>query len=58
MSQATVPALAAMGVAMKTAERPSEVAETVDAAAKLAFSTYRPVAVLIAQRVVGAKEFK
>jgi hypothetical protein len=30
----------------------------VAAAARLAFSTYRMVAVLISQRVVGAKQFR
>jgi len=58
MSQATIPALEAMGVAVKTVERAGDAAETVDAAARLAFNTYRPVAVLISQRVVGTKEFK
>jgi hypothetical protein len=35
-----------------------EIAETVAAAGRLAFNTCRAVAVLISQRVVGAKEFK
>ncbi len=37
---------------------PTTVAETVRAAAMLAFQTYRAVAVLIAQRVIGAKQFE
>lgn len=58
MSQATGPALMAMGVAVRTAERADEIGETVDAALQLAFNTCRAVAVLISQRVVGAKQFK
>ncbi len=57
MAQATAPSLTAMGVVVQTVEQAGEVAETVAAAARLAFSTCRAVAVLIGQRVVGAKEF-
>ena len=58
MSQATVPSLEAIGVVVQTVDRASEIGETVAAAARLAFSTCRMVAVLISQRVVGAKQFK
>ena len=58
MSQATVPSLAAIGVVVQEVDRAAEVGETVSAAARLAFSTCRMVAVLISQRVVGAKQFK
>ncbi len=58
MSQGTAPALAAMGVAIQSVERAAEVGETVSAATRLAFNTFRAVAVLISQRVVGAKQFK
>jgi hypothetical protein len=34
------------------------VASTVQGAANLAFNTWRPAAVLIGQRVLGAKNFK
>jgi hypothetical protein len=34
------------------------VAETVDAASRLAFNSYRAVAVLIGQRVIGFKQFR
>lgn len=57
MSQATVPALNAIGVVVQPVDRAAEVAETVSAAARLAFSTGRAVAVLISQRVIGAKAF-
>jgi sulfopyruvate decarboxylase alpha subunit len=58
MSQATVPSLEAIGVVVHKVDSAAEVAETVAAAAQLAFSTYRMVAVLISQRIVGAKQFK
>ena len=58
MAQATAPVLTAMAVVVQSAEHAGEVAETVAAAARLAFSTCRAVAVLIGQRVVGAKEFR
>ena len=58
MSQATAPALAAMGVVVQPVDEPDRVAETVEAAARLAFNTGRSVAVLISQRVIGAKAFK
>jgi sulfopyruvate decarboxylase alpha subunit len=58
MSQATIPSLQAAGVVVQTVDRASDIGETVAAATKLAFSTYRMVAVLISQRVIGAKAFK
>jgi sulfopyruvate decarboxylase alpha subunit len=58
MSQATVPALNAIGVVVQPVDRAAEITETVSAAARLAFSTGRAVAVLISQRVIGAKEFR
>jgi sulfopyruvate decarboxylase alpha subunit len=58
MSQATIPALEAVGVMTRPVDRAAEIAETVTAAAQLAFNTGRLVAVLISQRVVGAKQFK
>lgn len=57
MGQSTAKVLEAAGVIVKTVEDASEVAETVYAAARLAFDSYRPVAVLIGQRVVGFKEW-
>lgn len=57
MAQGTAPSLAAMGVVLQPVDAADAVAETVDAAARLAFNTSRAVAVLIGQRVIGAKEF-
>ncbi|HZN90960.1 MAG TPA: hypothetical protein VFB44_18425, partial [Thermoleophilaceae bacterium] len=58
MGQATEPSLVAAGVRVYRAETEDEVAETVRAAATFAFQSYRAVAVLIAQRVIGAKRFE
>ena len=58
MAQATVPSLAAMGVVVQAADRAEDVADIAAAAGRLAFNTSRAVAVLIGQRVVGAKQFK
>jgi sulfopyruvate decarboxylase alpha subunit len=58
MGQATEPSLMAAGVRVYRAEAADAVAETVRAAAMLAFQSYRAVAVLIAQRVIGAKRFE
>jgi sulfopyruvate decarboxylase alpha subunit len=57
MGQATPDALHLGGVRTLRLERPEEAFETVTAAAKLAFDGYAAVAVLIAQRLIGAKSF-
>jgi sulfopyruvate decarboxylase alpha subunit len=58
MGQGTQAALEAMGVIVMRADESHLVASTVQGAANLAFNTWRPVAVLIGQRVLGAKNFK
>ena len=58
MGLATEPSLVAAGVRVYRAETEDAVAETVRAAAMFAFQSYRAVAVLIAQRVIGAKRFE
>jgi sulfopyruvate decarboxylase alpha subunit len=58
MGRATEPSLTAIGVRVYRADRAEVVAETVRAAAMLAFQSYRAVAVLIGQRVIGAKRFE
>src|SRR4051812_46481777 len=58
MGQGTRPALEAMGVICTRVDEPDLVAQTVWGAANLAFNTWRPAAVLIGQRVLGAKNFK
>ena len=57
MGQSAGAVLEAAGVIVKTVERGGEIAETVHAAARLAFDSYRPVAVLIGQRAVGFKDW-
>jgi hypothetical protein len=58
MGQGTQAALEAMGVIVTRADEPGVVAPTVWGAANLAFNSWRPAAVLIGQRVLGAKNFK
>ena len=58
MGNATQAVLEAMGVIVKRADTGDEVPEMVSSAIRLAFNTYRPLAVLIGQRVSGAKDFR
>jgi sulfopyruvate decarboxylase alpha subunit len=58
MGNATQAVLEAMGVIVKRADTAADVPEMVSGALRLAFNTYRPVAVLIGQRVSGAKDFR
>lgn len=57
MGQATESVLEASGVIVHRVDEPDEIAETVEAAAKLAFEGGRMVAVLIGQRVIGFKDW-
>jgi sulfopyruvate decarboxylase alpha subunit len=57
MGQATRPALEAMGVRCFPVGRAEEVGETFAAAADLAFHSRVGAAVLVSQRIVGAKGF-
>jgi sulfopyruvate decarboxylase alpha subunit len=57
MGQATRPALEAVGVKCFPVEHAEEVGETFVAAADIAFNSAVSAAVLISQRVVGAKGF-
>jgi sulfopyruvate decarboxylase alpha subunit len=58
MGQATPGVLRAMGVVVHEANTPEEIAPRVDAAARLAFGSYRAAAVLISQAVIGIKSFQ
>lgn len=58
MGSATPVVLGAMGVHVLRADRACEVPETVRAAAALAFDSSVAVAVLLSQRLIGAKEFR
>jgi sulfopyruvate decarboxylase alpha subunit len=57
MGQAAKPALEAMGVRCFPVERPEEVGETFAAAADLALNSRTSAAVLVSQRIIGAKGF-
>jgi sulfopyruvate decarboxylase alpha subunit len=58
MGQATAEVLRAMGVVVQHAAIAADVAEHVDAAARLALGGYSAAAVLISQRVIGIKSFQ
>jgi len=57
MGQAVKPALEAVGVKCFPVDKASEVGETFEAAADLAFNGWMSAAVLVSQRVIGAKGF-
>jgi hypothetical protein len=57
MGQAARPTMEAMGVKCFPVDRPEEVGETFAAAADLAFNSRTSAAVLVSQRIVGAKGF-
>ena len=58
MGKGTPGVLEAMDVDVFRADRQDEVGYTVDAAAKYAFNTRRSAAVLLSQRMIGAKQFQ
>jgi sulfopyruvate decarboxylase alpha subunit len=57
MGQAVEPVLAAMGVICLRVERPEEVVPTVSAALTMVFQSGNAVAVLLTQKLLGAKQF-
>ncbi len=57
MGQAVVPVLEAMGVICLRAEQPEEVIPIVTAALTMAFQSGQAVAVLLTQKLIGAKPF-
>ena len=57
MGQAAQPVLEAMGVICLRIERPEEVVPTVSAALTMVFQSGYAVAVLLTQRLLGAKQF-
>ena len=58
MGNATQAVFEAIGVIVKRADTGEDVPEMVSSAIRLAFNTYRPLALLIGQRVSGAKDFR
>jgi sulfopyruvate decarboxylase TPP-binding subunit len=57
MGQATPEVLKLSGLVVYRADDPAEVAETVDAALRIAFDSSQGVAVLLSQRLIGRKAF-
>ncbi|MCB1748564.1 MAG: phosphonopyruvate decarboxylase [Gammaproteobacteria bacterium] len=57
MGQAVAPVLEALGVVVLRADAAADVLPVVEAAARMSFAGGPPVAVLIGQRVIGAKVF-
>jgi len=57
MGGSTAAALETAGVIVHSADHAEDIKDTVHASASLAFQTYRPVAVLIQQRVIGFKNW-
>jgi sulfopyruvate decarboxylase alpha subunit len=57
MGQATEPVLAAMGVICLRIDRPQDVIPSVTAALTMVFQSGQAVAVLLSQRLIGAKPF-
>ena len=58
MGQATPSVLGAMDVKVFRADRQEDVGATVDAAANFSFNTRQSSAVLLSQKMIGAKQFK
>ncbi len=58
MGQTAGPALALAGVIVEAADDPARLGETVGAAATMAFEGSAAVAILLAQRMLGAKAFE
>jgi sulfopyruvate decarboxylase alpha subunit len=57
MGQATEPSFKLFDTMVLRARKPDEVAETVEAGAKLAFNGFNMVAVLLSQQLIGTKSF-
>jgi sulfopyruvate decarboxylase TPP-binding subunit len=57
MGQAVEPVLQAMGVIVLRAEKPDDVVPTVEAALTMVFQSGNAVAVLLTQKLLGAKAF-
>ena len=57
MGQATRPVLEAMGVICLDCNREDEVEKTIDAACTMVFKSGQAVAVLLTQKLIGAKSF-
>lgn len=57
MGQSTQKVLEDIGVIVQRADKPEDVSDVIFAAAQMTFSTNRPIAVLLGQRLVGFKDW-
>lgn len=58
MGDATETVLSAMGVLVRRADTHEDVVQEVSGALRMTYNTFRPMAVLIGQKVIGAKDFR
>jgi hypothetical protein len=58
MGRASQPVLEAMGVLVSRADHADDVVPLAEGALRLAYNTLRPTALLIGQKLLGAKTFK
>ena len=58
MGRAVEPVLETLGVQLARVDRPEDVASAVTAMASLAFKSTMPTAVILSQRLIGAKSFQ
>ena len=58
MGDATETVLAAIGVLVRRADTHEDVVQEVSGALRMTYNTFRPMAVLIGQKVIGAKDFR
>jgi len=58
MGDAAETVLAAMGVLVRRADTNEDVVQEVSGALRMTYNIFRPMAVLIGQKVVGAKDFR
>ena len=58
MGDATETVLAAMGVLVRRADTHEDVVQEVSGALRMTYNIFRPMAVLIGQKVIGAKDFR
>lgn len=58
MGDATETVLTAMGVLVRRADTHEDVVQEVSGALRMTYNTFRPMAVLIGQKVIGAKDFR
>jgi sulfopyruvate decarboxylase TPP-binding subunit len=57
MGQATIPILKAMGFIVLEITKPEDVVPTIDAASNMVWKSGQAVAVLLTQKLIGAKAF-